>query len=353
MRILIDIGHPAHVHLFKYFARTMQQRGHLVLFTCRQKEYEKELLEAEGLAYHSFGKHYRSGRGKVLGLARFNLLMLRVALDFRPDVFMSHGSIYAAQVSWLLGKPHIALEDSGNMEQIRLYRPFSCCMLTPAVLPWDYGEKQIKYQGYHELAYLHPYWYTPDPSVKAILQVSDDQPYAIFRFVSWKATHDRGQKGLSDPMKRVLVDFVSHYMPVFISSEAPLPDDLKPFQLSLPPQRMHDALAFASLVISEGATMACEAGILGAPAIFASSIKTYNNLDQEKRYGSVYNISREEEIPGKIWEIMKNHHEKQGIIKKIMEDKIDVTSFLIWFVEQYPGSIRTMKENPDFQNSFR
>ena len=28
MRVLIDIGHPAHVHLFTHFALEMQSKGH-------------------------------------------------------------------------------------------------------------------------------------------------------------------------------------------------------------------------------------------------------------------------------------------------------------------------------------
>ena len=28
MRILIDIGHPAHVHYFRNFVRAMEERGH-------------------------------------------------------------------------------------------------------------------------------------------------------------------------------------------------------------------------------------------------------------------------------------------------------------------------------------
>jgi predicted glycosyltransferase len=39
MNILIDIGHPAHVHLFKNFAWIMQKKGHKTLFTAREKEH--------------------------------------------------------------------------------------------------------------------------------------------------------------------------------------------------------------------------------------------------------------------------------------------------------------------------
>ncbi len=32
--------------------------------------------------------------------------------------------------------------------------------------------------------------------------------------------------------------------------------------------------------------------------------------------------------------------------KKMMADKIDVTAFLVWFVENYPGSAEIMKISP-------
>ena len=65
MRILIDIGHPAHVHLFKHFAWEMQKKGHTIFFTCREKEFEIYLLEKYGFAFKSFGKKYFSPLGKI------------------------------------------------------------------------------------------------------------------------------------------------------------------------------------------------------------------------------------------------------------------------------------------------
>jgi uncharacterized protein len=46
MKVLIDIGHPAHVHLFKNFTNIFQSKGHTVLFTVRSSECETELLKA-------------------------------------------------------------------------------------------------------------------------------------------------------------------------------------------------------------------------------------------------------------------------------------------------------------------
>ncbi len=37
MKILVDIGHPAHVHLFKNMAHEMIKKGHEFFFTVREE----------------------------------------------------------------------------------------------------------------------------------------------------------------------------------------------------------------------------------------------------------------------------------------------------------------------------
>ena len=37
----------------------------------------------------------------------------------------------------------------------------------------------------------------------------------------------------------------------------------------------------------------------------------------------------------------------------MLQDKIDVSSFFTWFLENYPASVEVMKENPEFQYSFK
>ena len=44
MKILIDIGHPAHVHYFRNFIGIMQEKGHEFFVTARDKEVSHQLL---------------------------------------------------------------------------------------------------------------------------------------------------------------------------------------------------------------------------------------------------------------------------------------------------------------------
>jgi len=355
MKILIDIGHPAHVHVFKHFAFEMQKKGHEFIFTCREKEFEIELLKAYNLKYISFGKKYKSISGKILGLLVFNFKMLITALKFKPDVFMSVGSMYAAQVSSLLGKPHFAFEDTGNMEQIRLYLPFTQVVFSPYEIPEDLGKKQIRYHAYHELAYLNPKYFMPNKSIYKYLNINEDRKFAILRFVSWDATHDVGQGGFTANQKDEIVTYLSSKYQLFISSEADVPENYEKYLFKIPPDKIHHAMAYADIVIGEGATMASEAGVLGTPSIYVNSLRRCYNEDQEK-YGLVFNFQSGEGVLDKIKELEKIKNKKkifQERKEKLLKEKIDITLFLIWFIENYPESRKIMKQNPEYQNKFK
>ncbi|MDY0279189.1 MAG: DUF354 domain-containing protein [Salinivirgaceae bacterium] len=359
MKILIDIGHPAHVHLFRFFVQKMLKKGHQVLFTCRDKEFEIYLLNKFGFKFKSFGKKYKSGIGKLWGLIEFDIKELISGLQFRPDIFVSHGSMYAAHAAFLLGKPHISLEDTFNFEQIRLYKPF-----TKVILTADYdhplkSEKVIRYAGYHELAYLHPNRFTPDKSVLKELGVEKDENYIIIRFVSWNASHDYGHTGISFENKIKAVDQFSKHAKVFISSEKELPEELKKYQFKIAPEKMHDAIAFSSLVFGESSTMAEEAAMLGVPSIYLNNKSTFYTKHLEKDYNLVFNYAESNNdqllaIAKGVELLQQPNIKKQWQQKrdKMLADKIDVTAFLAWFVEKYPESKRILKESPEYQYNF-
>jgi predicted glycosyltransferase len=356
MKIIIDIGHPAHVHLFKNFAHIMQNKGHNIFFTIRDKEFETELLSHENFSFTVLGRHYKSKAGKILGLVIYNLKILMISIGYKPDLYLSHGSVYTLLSSFILRKPNIALEDTGNYEQVMLYRPFSSAILTSTSFQYRYGEKQIYYKGYHELAYLHPNYFTPDPGIRKELNLKADEKFFILRFVSWKASHDIGQSGLTSEQKKEIVTILKGEGRVFISSESVLPSELEPFRFPLTPERMHHALAFAEMFAGEGATMASECAILGTAAIYVNSLQRGYTTEQEKDYGLVHNFICGKDVPERIKELLEQKTLKEECLnkrKKLLNDKIDVTAFLVWFIETWPGSFRIMRKNPEYQDRFK
>lgn len=361
MRILIDIGHPAHVHVLKHFAHEMEKRGHFLLFTCRQKEFIIQLLEDEGFHYVSFGQKYTTTLKKLWGMLKFDFQMFRTSLSFRPDFYLSLGSMYAAQVSSLMRKPHICIEDTYNMEQIVLYRPFTDLILTGNYEhPVVSKSKEVRLASYNELAYLHPSRFVPDNKIYEELGISMEDKYVILRFNAWKASHDIGHDGISLDNKIKIVNEFSKYAKVFISSEEELPDCLQKYQLPIHPNRIHHAIAFSALMFGESYTMSEEASMLGVPALQIDSQGAYYTRHLQGEYGIM--VIYPESIEGQRCameygiKLLKDDTTKNIWQKKrenMLMNKIDYTSFLVWLVENYPESKRIMLETPDYQYNFR
>ncbi|MEA2015874.1 MAG: DUF354 domain-containing protein [Actinomycetota bacterium] len=361
MKILIDIGHPAHVHYFRNFIKIMEKKGHRFLIVSRDKEIEHYLLNSYNIPFIGRGKGGKSVFGKIIYLLKADYLIFKYALKFKPDIFLSFGSTYASHVTFLRRKQHIAFDDTehAKLEHI-MYKPFASVILTPSCFYKNLGKKQIRFNGYMELCYLHPNYFTPDPSILDLLGVKKGEKYVIMRFVSWSASHDIGHSGLSLEMKRKTVKEFSKHAKIFISSEGELPDDLKQYQIKIPPERMHDALAFATLLYGESSTMASECACLGTPAIFHDNNGRGYTDEEESKYRLVFNYSEslaDQKISiQKGVELLNTPNLKQEWQKrrqKMLSDKIDVTAFMVWFIENYPESARIMKKNPNYQLRFK
>lgn len=359
MKYLIDIGHPAHVHYFRNFSKDAIGKGNKVLFTCRDKEMSIALLEYYNFEHLSFGKNFKTKPGKIFGLLYFTLRLFIVAVKFKPDIYLN-ASMYSAIVSWIMRKPHISLEDTYNKEQVNLYMPFTNCVLTGNYDHPSLGRKEIRYSGYQELLYLHPSRFTPDKNVIKELGVTAGEKYVIIRFVSWNASHDYGHTGISFENKIKAVEEFSKHAKVFVSSEKELPEELKKYQFKIAPEKMHDAIAFASLVIGESFTMLSEAAVLGTPAILIHNTTCFYLQEQEVKHELVFTFSealsdQQLAIQKGVELLQQPNIKKQWQQKrdKMLADKIDVTAFLVWFIENYPESKRIMKENPEYQYKFK
>ena len=356
MKILLDIGHPAHVHYFRNFIKIMQNKKHKILVIARDKEVSQELLKAYNIEYITRGKGGVGLVGKILYLLKTNISMLKQALLFKPDIFLSFGSPYPAQVSWLLRKPHVTFADTEHATLTNYaFMPFSKTIITPNVFQDDLGKKHIKFNGFMELCYLDERYFIPSQDVYGLLGIEKDENYIIVRFVSWGAVHDIGHSGLSDKSKIEIIDKLSKYHRVFISSEGELPKRFAPYRLNISPDKMHDVLANATLFLGEGATMASECAMLGTPAIYVNSLNA-GTLMAEESSGSIFGFRDSKGVLDKAVELLETPNLKeifQENRKKLLKDTIDVTGFMVWLVENYPKSVKILKENSDYQERFK
>ena len=348
MKIMILIGHPAHVHMFKYFAHEMIGREHDVLFLTTDKEFEIELLKKENFSYVILGKKRKGIIKKIWDTLFRTIKTYKIAQKFQPTIFLSHGSLIAAFVSKLMRRPHISFEDTYNMEQVNIYAPYTEVILTSNYShPLSLHKHNTSIPMFNALLYLHPNKYGI-PKQDELMQ----NRYVLVRFVAWNASHDIGHSGMVYEDKVNLIKSVSKYAQVYISSESELPSEFEQYRLRIAPDKIHDILAHASLVFSEGSTMVEEAAMLGTPSIYINNKGTlYTDLLEEK-YDLCYTFAENQiaEATGKALSILQRpdaelRSEWQSKRQHMLNDYIDVTAFLLWFVENYPESVQQTREN--------
>lgn len=291
MRLLFDLGHPAHVHLFRNLIMRVREEGGEVLAATRDKDVTVNLCQAYKIPQTVLSRAYRGQFfAGVWELLSRTLKLLRVALKFKPDALLGT-SMSIGVVGRLIGRPSFVFEeDDAHIIPVfaNIVYPTCSYVVTPECLKHeDYGSKHLTYPGYHELAYLHPEHFTPNPAVLHSIGLNPEEPYFILRFVSLKAHHDSNAIGLPFEVVQKLVNMLAASGRVLITSEEELRDEFKEYQFPLPPDKLHDVLAFASMYIGDSQTVTAEAAVLGVPSLrcntFVGQIAYLEEL--EKDYG--------------------------------------------------------------------
>lgn len=270
MRVLFDLLHPAHFHLFKNVIAQLCCDGHEVEIIARQKDCLPELLKKSGLSFHTIPRK-REGLF-FLGLETIMAAMMAVWLAIRKRIdIMAGTSISIGPASRLTGAKSIMFEeDDAKVVPVfaKLGYPIAHYVATPECLKFEnHGAKHLTYPGFHELAYLHPNRYTPDREILETLGVADDEKYFLVRLVSLTAHHDIGESGISTAQAKTIVKKLSEHGRVFISAETTVDPDLRKYILPAEADRIFDVLAFAHMVVGDSQTMAAEAAVLGTPSL--------------------------------------------------------------------------------------
>jgi predicted glycosyltransferase len=348
MRILIDVLHPAHVHFFRHFHREMTDRGHQLCITARDKDRSIELLDAFGLPYRQISTQKRGG-GLMIEMVQRTARLLGVARQFRPDVMTGIMGPSIALAGTVTRVPAVVFYDTEFAVQTnRFVYPLASSVCTPDCYQGPVRGRHVLYAGYHELAYLHPRRFLPDPARLSQFGVSAGEPYSIVRFVSWQAVHDRRERGLTPRQKLQLTEVLGRGGRVLVSSEAPLPPELADLAVRGPVEDIHHLIAHAQLVVGESATMASEAAVLGVPALFIATTSRGYIDDEERRYGLVRHFVEEDydAAVATIEELLvKPRAEFASARSRLIQEKVDVTGWMVDYFEKVvkPGTVTTSR----------
>lgn len=335
MKVLFDLQHPAHLHFFRHVIHRLRNEGHEVLITARDKDILVPLAKSYEIDIQLFGVAKKGIVNLTLELIRREWELLKIIRRFKPDVMMAVAGTYISLLGKINRIPTYIFYDTEHATVSNLIAyPFSTCIYVPTCYRKPIRWNHYRYNGYHELAYLHPDYFTPDSSILEEVGVKKDEIFTIIRLVGWGAVHDIGKSGLTTANKIRAVEVLSKFGRVFISSEGELPEELEKYRLKIDVTRIHHLMAYAALIFGESATMASEGAVLGIPSIYIDPVGRGYTDEQEKEYGIVFNFTQlqQEDAITKAGEILSGYpgdlKKWREIGERIVKEKIDVTGLI-------------------------
>ncbi|NSW94511.1 MAG: DUF354 domain-containing protein [Bacteroidales bacterium] len=350
MNILFYLGHPAHFHLFKNVIASLSQKGHKIDILIKKKDILEELLQRSGMRYHNILPEGRSDRrtGIAIGMLKRDWRLFKFCIARRPDLLIGT-SVEIGHVGTLLRIPSLNVnEDDAHAVPLyaKLSYPWSTWIISPTVCnnaKWE--KKSVKYEGYHELAYLHPDHFKP--SLEIVRKyIPADRSYFLMRFSGLKAYHDRGVGGINNRLASGIISLLKPHGEVYITSERELEEDLEPYRLNIDPLEIHHIIAYASMFIGDSQTMAAEAGVLGVPFVryndFVGRLGYLEELEKKYNLGFGMKPGNESELIETIKNILgipglRDEWQKRRM--RMLKDKVNVAEFLVRVIEGFPDSI--------------
>ena len=363
MDILFEINHPGQVHLLRNIYTCLKERGHSIVVFAKDDTIITYLLNCYSIPFRNLGKKGNGTIGKFIKQFKFDFIIWKHVVRTKTQIGLG-SSISNDHVSFIshMKSIHPSDDDFDVVPFITKYSyPFSDLILTPDCLKHSkFQNKTIRYSGYHELAYLHPKRFNPELEVIKKIGLNESDRFFVIRFNAFKAHHDLNVKGLSYDQKKCLIGFLSKRGKVFITTEGEIEPEFKEFKLNIPLDKVHSLLYYATMFLGDSQTMTSEAAVLGTPAIRCNSlVGSISYLEEEeKKYGLTYGFMPEDfrELLNKVNDLLNMDNLKEEWEtrrQKMLSDKIDVTAFIVWFVENYPDSKFIMAKNPEYQYNFK
>ncbi|TFH39629.1 MAG: DUF354 domain-containing protein [Bacteroidia bacterium] len=348
MNILIDLGHPAHVHLYKNFYFEAKERGHNIFVTVKEIPSAIRLLDAYGIKYIVIGKKGKTKIGKFIKQIWFDLRTIWIVIRYRIDIGLG-SSITTTHVSLVTAMKSIIFDDDDDDVQplfVKFAHPFATELLSPDALRGNRGRVDtIFYPAYHEIAYLHPSRFNPDPGILDRAGIKKGDPYFILRFNQFLAHHDYNVDGLTLQQKEKLINVLLPHGRVFVTTESESDHVFDKYRIKIDSTEIHSFIYYAKLFLGDSQTMSSEASVLGTPSIRCNSLvgRISSLNEQEKKYGLCFGFKPEdlENMLSKIIELLANQNlREEWEVKRdnMLKDKFDLSGFMLWFVENYPAS---------------
>ena len=302
MNFLFFFVHPAKFHVFKHTIDRLMAEGHHVDVVIISKDVLPQLVEKTNWNCTNIFPEGR--RGETNSKIRIFSSALK---NFFKTIYRLRRYIKSRGVKYDLFVTDDCLSVVGRFSGVHvLFFLDNDVAMIPECFPlfWSstkifapratdlgrFAGKKISFNGYKELCYLHPAYFTADTSVPQKYGLVP-RKYVLIRTVSFSATHDAGKEGVSNSKLSLLIEVVKkHGFQPVISSERPLKEEFEPYRFKGHPDEFIHVLASAAMYFGDSQTVNSEAIVLGVPAICCNDFVNIIGVmrEQEEKYAVTY-----------------------------------------------------------------
>lgn len=364
MRYLFYLVHPAKFQFHKAQIKALREHGHIVDIIINSKDILEELLKEENWEYTNLFPESRKIKGVHVYIAGFISIFRTLSRLFKYTKGRKY-DLYVGDLLTVLGRLKRVPSLIHTDDVIRQVPEQSIFLLTcnhilsPVIteLGW-FNKKKINYDGYKALLYLHPNIFSP--SIEKIDEKYRNCRMFMIRCTGFGATHDIGRRGIDNEVLEMIIELLRDKGEILISSERELPEHLEKYHYKGKKNDIFHYMAFADIFISDSVTMCTEAALLGTPVVeyddYWFEMEQMLELQYKYKIINLYQPPNFKPMLQKIEEIISSPNFKVDIIKKkniLIQEKIDVNIFFIWFMENYPASYLEYKRLPFVQYQFK
>ncbi len=339
MRVLLDLVHPADVRFFREPVRRLQAQGAEILCLARGKDVTCDLLEAFAMPFQIASRQGRGLLGLAAELVQRDRAVLRAMGRFRPDVAAGFGGVAIAHAGRLTGVRTVAFYDTeAGRLQMALTLPFIDEWHVPAAWrgPAPAG-RTYRFDSFKELSDLHPARFQPCRERARALGLDDARANVFVRLSARAAAHDRGAQGLNLDALAAGLETVFGRVRLHLSCEGAPPEGYERRVYTGPPDQVHHLIAGCDLVCTDGASMAAEAAVLGAPAIVTYARPPGYVLELE-RYGLIFTASGQGPFEPVLARARLDPVTRARRRDRLLADKADMADYVVDRLVQAAGA---------------
>jgi predicted glycosyltransferase len=329
--VVIDLTHYPHVNFYKHAIKSLTEKDINVHVVLRPRGKLVDIFQKECpyVPFVLIGQYRKTVLGKMVDMINRDIVFLKYLRKMKFDTGTGFGSITIAHASRFFEKPPVIFGDDLEHKLVHyLIKPFATRIVVPSSAQ---GKNLLKYNGFKELAYLHPNHFTPN---KNVLEPYNLNPYeyVFLREVSNASLNYRRME--MGKLSKILDYLKQMDLKILLSIEdKSLINLFKDHCIILkePVEDIHSLLHFASLTLSSGDSMARESCLVGTPAIYTGGRDMAINNELIKR-SCMFKVEDEKSIKNTVEYIINNDIKKEveARIKHAIEHEwVDTTQVIL------------------------